>query len=92
VTKRRKEGAIVIRPNKQQESEVTKKVIKEKVDTKNMHVGISRFRKSNDGAMLIGCEAGKYLETWKDVVQNRLGSDSKVTESVLRKPKIKKHR
>jgi len=55
MTKRRKEGAIVVRPNKQQESEVTKKVIKEKVDIKSMHVEISRFRKGNNGAVLIGC-------------------------------------
>jgi len=53
VTKKRKEGAIVIRPNKQQESEVTKKVIKEKVDIKSMHVGISRFRKGNNGKHFI---------------------------------------
>jgi len=33
-----------------------------------MHVGISRFRKGNNGAVLIGCEAGKDLETLKDVV------------------------
>jgi len=54
-----------------------------------MHVGIFRFRKGNNGAVLIGCEAGKDLETLKDVVQNRLGSDFKITESVLRKPKVK---
>jgi len=89
VTSERKEGAIVVRPIEQQESDVTKKVIKEKVDIKSMHIGISRFRKGNNGAVLIGCEAGKDLETLKDVVQNRLSSDFKVTESVPRKPKVK---
>jgi len=89
VTKGRKEGVIVVRPQKQQESEETKKVIKEKVDIKNMHAGISRLRKGNNGAVLIGCEAGNDLETLKNVVQNRLDSDFKVTESVPRKPKIK---
>jgi len=54
-----------------------------------MHIGISRFRKGNNGAVLIGYEAGKDLETLKHVVQNRLGSDFKVTESVPRKPKVK---
>jgi len=54
-----------------------------------MHVGISRFRKGNNGAVLIGCEAGKDLETLKDVVQNRLGNDFKITESVPRKLKLK---
>jgi len=54
-----------------------------------MHVGISRFRKSNNGAVLIGCETGKDFETLKDVVQNRLGSDFKVMESIPRKPKVK---
>jgi len=56
-----------------------------------MHVEISRFRKGNNGAVLIGCEADKDLETLKDVqkVQNRLGSDFKVTESVPRKSKVK---
>jgi len=54
-----------------------------------MYVGISRFRKGNNGAVLIRYEAGKDLETLKDVVHNRLGSDFKVTESVPRKPKVK---
>jgi len=54
-----------VRPKKQQESKETKKVIKEKVDIKSMHVGISRFRKGNNGAVLIGYEAGKDLETLK---------------------------
>jgi len=54
-----------------------------------MHVGISRFKRDNNGAVLIGCEAGRDLEALKDVVQNRLSSDFKVTESVPLKPKIK---
>jgi len=80
VTKGRKEGAIVVKPKKQQESEETKNIIKEKVDIKNMHVRISRFKKGNNDAVFIGCKAGRDLETLKDVIQNRLGSDFKVTD------------
>jgi len=37
-------------------------------------MGISRFRKGNNGTVLIGCEAGRDFETLKKVIQNRLGS------------------
>jgi len=89
VIKGRKEGEILVRPNKQQGSEETKKVIKEKVDIRNMQMGITRFKKVNNGAVLIGCETGKDLEVLKEVVENSLGSDFKVVESRPRKPKIK---
>jgi len=88
VIKGRKERSIIVRPKKQQESEKTKNVIKEKVDIKNMHMGISRFRKGNNGAVLIDCKASKNLETLKDMVQNRLDSDFKV-KSFRRKSKVK---
>lgn len=88
-TRKKKENIIIIKPKTQQESETTKKIIKEKVDIKNMPMGITKVRKGREGAVILGCETGEEIDKFKDVVQSKLGDNYNVTESLQKKPKIK---
>lgn len=90
VTKeKKKENVIVIKPKIQQESEATKKIIKEKVDIKNMSTGITKLRKGNRGTVIMGCETGEELKELKVAVETELGKDYNVTEVIQMKPKLK---
>ncbi|XP_029672801.1 uncharacterized protein LOC115241271 [Formica exsecta] len=73
----------------QQESEVTKKLIKEKIDIKNMPVGVTKLKKGSKGTVILGCETEEEMEKLKATVQAKLGENFKVTESPRMKPKIK---
>lgn len=86
---KKNENIIIIKPKMQQESEATKKMIKEKVDIKNMAVGITKLRKGSKGTVILGCETEEEMEKLKTTVQAKLGENFKVTESPQIKPKIK---
>lgn len=73
----------------QQESEDTKKLIKEKVDIKNMDMGVTKLKKGSKGAVIMGCETGEEVKKLKETVQNKLGENYKVMEPFQSKPKIK---
>lgn len=87
--KKKKENIIIIKPKIQQESETTKKVIKEKVDIKKMSMGITKLRKGREGTVILGCETGEEMVKLKDTVQTKLGENYSVTESLQMKPKLK---
>jgi len=87
--KKKKENIIIIKPKTQQESETTKKVIKEKVDIMNMPMGVTKLRKGKEGSVILGCENGDDKVKLKDAVQSKLGEMYNVTESVRTKPKLK---
>lgn len=89
VVKRKKENIIIVKPKIQQESEKTKQVIKENVNIKNMPMGVSKLRKGREGTVILGCETREEMMKLKDTVQTKLGKNYSVTESLLRKPKIK---
>lgn len=89
VKEKKKENVIVIKPKIQQESEATKKMIKEKVDIKNMAMGITKLKKGSRGTVIMGCETGEEMKQLKATVQAKLGRDFSVTESPRIKPKIK---
>lgn len=89
VKEKKKEKIIIIKPKVQQESEETKKTIKEKVDIKSMAVGITKLKKGSKGTVILGCESGEEIETLKAAVQDKMGEDFKVTESTQLKPKVK---
>lgn len=89
VKEKKKENVIIIEPKIQQESEATKKLIKEKVDIKNMAMGITKLKKGSKGTVIVGCETGEEMKKLKATVQSKLGDDFKVTESPRMKPKIK---
>lgn len=86
---KKKEKVIIVKPKVQQESEATKKAIKEMVDIKSMDVGISRLKKCSNGTVIMGCETGREMETLKAVVQEKMGENFNVTESSQIKPKLK---
>jgi hypothetical protein len=89
VKEKKKENVIIIKPKIQQESEATKKLIKEKVDIKSMPMGITKLKKGSNGTVIMGCETGEELKTLKDTVQAKLGENFKISESQQIKPKIK---
>lgn len=89
IVKKKKENIIIIKPKIQQESETTKKIIKEKVDIKNMPMGITKVRKGKEGTVMLGCETGEEMDKVKDAMQSKLGENYNVTESPQKKSKIK---
>lgn len=89
VKEKKKEKVIIIKPKEKQESEATKKTIKEKVDIKNMAVGVTRLKKGSNGTVILGCETTEETEKLKTIVQEKMGEGFKVTETMQQKPKIK---
>lgn len=89
VKERKKENIIIIKPVVEQESETTKKTIKERVDIKSMDMGISRLKKCSHGTVILGCETGQELAKLKTAVQEKMGDGFKVMESTQAKPKLK---
>lgn len=89
VKEKKKENVIIIKPKTQQESEATKKMIKEKVDIKNMEVGITKLRRGGGGAVILGCESKEGMEKIKATVQATMGEEVKVSEPQRKKLKIK---
>lgn len=70
--KKKKENIIIVKPKIQQESETTKKVIKERVDIKKMPMGITKLRKGRERTVILGCETGEEMVKLKDTVQSKL--------------------
>lgn len=51
------ESILIVKPKKDQESEVNKQVVKEKVDIKNLAVGITKLRKEGKDFIIFGRES-----------------------------------
>lgn len=81
VKEKKKENIIIVKPKTQQESEITKKLIKEKIDIKNMAVGVTKLKKGNKGTVILGCETGEEAKKLKETVQDKMGENYKVVES-----------
>lgn len=89
VKNKKKESILIVQPKREQESEATKKLVKEKVDIKKLEVGITKLKKGNKGSIILGCESEREMEKLRDTVREKLGEDFKVTEPKGIKPKIK---
>lgn len=89
IKEKKKENVIIVKPKIQQESEATKKLIKEKVDIKSMAMGITKLKKGSKGTVIMGCEAGEEVKKLKETVQAKLGENYNVMESPQSRPKIK---
>lgn len=89
VKEKEKESIVIIKPKIEQESTVTKKLVKEKVDIKNLPVGITKVKKRNKGSIILGCESEREIKKLKEIVQEKLGKDFDITEPRKRKPKLK---
>lgn len=83
------ENLVIIKPRRDQDSEINKKIVKEKVDLKNIAVGISKIKKGNKGSVILGCESVKEMNKLKETVQDKLGYDFDIVEPRKKKPKIK---
>lgn len=80
---------IIVKPKKQQESETTKKAVKEKINITNMAVGITKLRKGNKGTVILGCESKNKIDKLKVTVQNKMGKEYNIMEPKGTKTKIK---
>lgn len=83
------EKVIIIKPKVQQDSEATKKTIKENVNIKSMSVGVTKLKKGSRGTVILGCETKAEMETLRTAVQEKMGENFNVMESARIKPKIK---
>ncbi|KYN08836.1 hypothetical protein ALC57_19057, partial [Trachymyrmex cornetzi] len=57
---------LIVKPKMQQESETTKKLIKEKVDIKSMAMGITKLRKGSNETVIMGCDTGDEMKKLKE--------------------------
>lgn len=89
VKNKKKENILIVQPKMEQESEATKKMVKEKIDIRKLEVGITKLKKGNKGSIILGCESEKEIEKLRETVKEKLGDDFKVTEPRGIKPKIK---
>lgn len=80
VVGRKRESVMIVKPKKQQESEMTKKLVKENINITDMAVGITKLRKGNNGTVILGCESKSEMEKLKVTVQNKLGKEYNITE------------
>ncbi|XP_071646044.1 uncharacterized protein [Temnothorax longispinosus] len=89
VKEKKNENMIIVKPVKQQESEATKQLVKEKIDIKNLAVGITKLKKGSKGAVILGCENETEMEKLKSTVRDKLGKEYKIMEPRRMVPKIK---
>ncbi|XP_020297978.1 uveal autoantigen with coiled-coil domains and ankyrin repeats protein-like [Pseudomyrmex gracilis] len=85
----KQESIIVYKPKTQQKSEETEKAIKEKVNIRNMNMGISNIRKGKNGTIILGCDKDRDIQTLKETVTKNLGDSYNVTQPISSKPKMK---
>lgn len=89
VRERKKESVIIVKPKGQQESEVTKQVVKEKIDIKKMAIGVTKLRKGSKGTVILGCESEEEMKKLKTTVQDKMGTDYKIMEPRGAETKLK---
>lgn len=87
--KEKKESILIVKPKKEQESETTRKIVKEKVNIKDLAVGITKLRKGGKGSVILGCESEREIKQLKDTVSEKLGKDFEIMEPKKIKPKLK---
>jgi len=88
VKEKKKENIIIIKPKIQQERETTKKLIKEKIDIKNMATGVTKLKKGSKETVIMNCER-EEIKKLKETVQAKMGKNYNVMETSQSKPKIK---
>lgn len=86
---KRKESLVIVKPRKEQKSDVTKKLVKEKVDIKNLAAGITKIKKRIKGSIILGCVNEREMKKLKENVQEKLDDEFDIAEPKKWKPKIK---
>jgi len=66
VKEKKKENIIIVKSKVQQESETTKKLIKEKVDIKSMDMDTTKLRKGNKGTVIMERETEEEMKKLKN--------------------------
>lgn len=84
----RKQENIIIKPKVQQESEVTKNRMIDKVNIKYLLIEVSKLAKGNKGS-LIGCQSGKEVRELKEKVETAIGEEFNVILPKQKNPKVK---
>jgi len=87
--KNKKKNIILVKPKIQQNSEDTKKIIKEKVDIKNINMGVSKFKKGNKGTVILDCDGNKDFRILKKVVRKSWRLTLKLRRLYLGNQKLK---
>lgn len=87
--KKKKESILIVKPKKEQESETTRKIVKKKVNIKDLAVGITKLRKGGKGSVILGCESETEIKQLKVTVSEKLGKDFEIMEPKKIKPKLK---
>lgn len=89
VAKKKNGPLICIRPiQKDVTSEKTERDVKDFIKPANLQVRVNMLRKVQNGGILIGCENNQSLNVLSEEVQRKMGTDYKVSEIKVRKPKI----
>lgn len=68
---------------------MTKKLVKEKINIKDMTVRISKLRKDNKRSVILSCDDRGEMEKLKVSMQSELGMDYNIKEPKVTKPKVK---
>lgn len=86
------EAVLIIRPwegKNGSSSEKTKRDIKSKIDVSKLGVGITKMKKVNKGAVVVGCENKIQAEMLKEKVTNDLGEEYVIQAPKKRRLKIR---
>jgi len=54
-----------------------------------MNMRVSKFKKGNNGTVILGCDENKDFRILKEIIVEKLRDNFKVTETTPRKPKVK---
>lgn len=89
---KKQEAVIIIKPleeNANNNSEDTKRDIKNKIDVAKLGVGITKLKKVTRGAVVVGCEDERQADKLKEKVTKDLGEKYIVQAPMKKKLKIK---
>ncbi|XP_015595099.1 uncharacterized protein LOC107267645 [Cephus cinctus] len=60
------ENIIIVKPVQEQGSETTKKQVKERIDIKSMHIGVTKVKKGRDGAVILNAAQESEIQGLKN--------------------------
>ena len=85
-----KSPPLLIKPKdaKQNNSNVTKNIIAQKINPCDLSVAVTKVKTASQGSVLIECSDSKSLQTLKNIAVNELSENYDVEIPKLRKPKI----
>lgn len=81
------ESVLLVKPMGEQDSRMTKKDIRQKIDP--THVDVSKFKQVRNGGVVIGCTDKQHVDKLRKQLENQLGGKYTVETTSLKKPKLK---